>query len=352
MTRECVGGRGYFSGSNDWRVLDGTGRDRTERDEATETGTKRTTHSASDALAMLLARFGYLLALLAVGWLARAAGLLDERRRELVTAAAYYVALPALVFDSTYDQPLIRLLSPTLVVGVWGVIGAMVVVGWVAHRDVPSPAVRSAAVVQSYHTNLGYFGLPLVAATLGETATATASLVLGVGALAQIPLTIAVLVTLADAEVSLRTEVRTILTNPVILALVVGLAAGQVGLSVPAPAGTALGLVASLALPLALLGVGSSLQLDALGADAERTSTVVVLKLLVMPALAWLTFTALGADRPTLQAGVAMLAMPTAVSTYVYVSEHGGDERVASANVIATTLASLATLFVLFGVVL
>jgi predicted permease len=45
-----------------------------------------------------------------------------------------------------------------------------------------------------------------------------------------------------------------------------------------------------------------------------------------------------------------MFGSPTAVSTYVYANELGGDERFASIAIFATTLASLATLLVLFRV--
>ena len=40
-----------------------------------------------------------------------------------------------------------------------------------------------------------------------------------------------------------------------------------------------------------------------------------------------------------------MLAMPTAVSTYIYASELGGDRDLASATVVATTVAAVVTLF-------
>ena len=46
-----------------------------------------------------------------------------------------------------------------------------------------------------------------------------------------------------------------------------------------------------------------------------------------------------------------MFGAPTAVSTYVYVSELGGDTEFASMNVFVTTLTSLVTLFVLLQVI-
>lgn len=107
------------------------------------------------------------------------------------------------------------------------------------------------------------------------------------------------------------------------------------------PVDTGLGLLGELALPLALLGVGASLQLDAAALDPRGTGTVVALKVAVMPALAFGVFSVLAASQVAVATAVVMFGMPSAVSTYVYATELGGDARFASVSVFATTVASL-----------
>ena len=121
--------------------------------------------------------------------------------------------------------------------------------------------------------------------------------------------------------------------------------------AVPAPAATGLDWLGSLALPLALLCVGASLDVDAPEIDLGATGTVVALKVLVMPAIAVAVFAGFGVDAATFTAAVVMLGMPTAVSTYVFAAELGGDAEFASLNVFVTTLASVASLFVLIELV-
>ena len=297
---------------------------------------------------------GRLLALLAVllfGAGLRTTGILDRRRTELLNAFAYYVALPALIFVSTYDRAIGDLLSPALVGGLLLVLFTTVGLAALVHRNRDSSARRSVAIVQSYHSNLGYLGLPLVAATFDASVTAIASVVLGVVTLTQMPLTILVLSTLNGADVSLAKELRGLATNPVLATLVGGLAVGSLGLSIPSAAATGLDAVGSLALPIALLCVGASLQVDPADVDLEATATVVALKIGLMPVLAWSVFSTLAVDSATFTASVVMFGTPTAVSTFVFANELGGDREFASLNVFVTTLLSIATLFVLITLV-
>ncbi|WP_262179971.1 AEC family transporter [Haloarcula laminariae] len=292
----------------------------------------------------VLEQLGFMLVFLAVGAAARSVSLLTERRTKTLTAVAFYVALPALIFTSTFDRPLRELISPALLVGLWIVIGATAAVGWVVHRRRANDARRSVAIVQSYHGNMGFLGLPLVAATLGGEATAVASVVLGLGALTHVPATVFTLIRINDSDASLSGELRALATNPVLISLAAGIAASVGGLGVPAVAVAGLDAVSTLALPLALLCVGAKLD-TGLSLSALRPATgVVLLKVVWMPVLGWAVFSALSLGPTALSAAVIMFGSPTAVSTYVYTSELGGDAAFASMNVVVTTVASLGTL--------
>lgn len=299
----------------------------------------------------LLVRLLSLLVVLLLGTGLRESGILDAGRTATLNAVAYYVALPALIFVSTYDRAIGDLLSPALVTGLLFVLFAMAAVAWLVHRGRGSKGRQSVAVIQSYHSNLGYLGLPLVAATFDADVTAIASVVLGVVTLAQLPMSILVLSTLNGADAAVANELRGLAKNPVLAALIAGLAIGSVGLTVPGPAATGLDAVGSLALPLALLCVGASLQVDLPAVDFGATGSVIALKIVCMPVLAWSVFSALAVDAATFTAVVVMFGTPTAVSTYVFAAELGGDTEFASLNVFATTLASIGTLFVLITLV-
>ncbi|WP_435064012.1 AEC family transporter [Halobaculum sp. EA56] len=288
----------------------------------------------------------FMLALLGVGLAGRRAGLLTPRRRDALTDAAFFLALPALVYSSTYAQPLGEVLSVRLVAGVAGVLAAGIGLSWLVHRRRPDAAARSVALVQSYHSNLGFLGLPIVAATFGAGAVEAgkASVILGVGALVQVPATVTLLSLANDADADLVGEAASLVRNPVLLALGGGLGSAAVGWAPPAPAVTGLSWLAEAALPLALLGVGASLALDGASIDYPTVGAVAGMKLLAMPLNALVVFSALGGAHSTVRAGVVMFAMPTAVSTFVYATALDGDAGLASINVFATTVLSVVTL--------
>lgn len=289
-------------------------------------------------------KLGYMLALLGAGLVAKATGVVTESRRDGLTFFAFYVALPALVFSSTYAQPISEVVTPTLMLGLWAVMFLMIGVSLLVHRSVAGRGARSVAIVQSYHSNFGFLGLPLVASTFGPITTAKASIILGAGSLTQVPVTIAVLVSVNDADVAFRDELIEVLKTPVIPALVTGLLFSYVGLGVPSMLASGLDAVASLALPIALVCVGASLSAETGSFDVRTVGSVVGLKVFVMPALALLVFSVMGSDWSTVQAGVTMFAAPTAVSTFVYTNELGGDPGLASMNVFVTTVVSVGTL--------
>ena len=299
----------------------------------------------------LAVRFAYMFLLVAVGVGGRRVGLLTQHRNERLGQVAFYVLMPSLIFVSTYDEDLGALLSLDLVVGLLSVLALLIVLAWVSNRRGEN-RVRSVSLIQSYHGNFGYFGVPVVAATLGSTAAAIASVILGLASVIQIPLTVSVLVGMNDAEAAFGAEVKSVVTNPMLLALAVSLCFASFGLPVPEAVDASLEGVSSLALPVALLAVGGSLNPAGSGIPLGRTGMVVGLKVLVMPLVAYVVFTGLGTDVLTRNAAIVMFGSPTAVSTYVYATELGGDAEFASVNVFATTLASIASLFLLLQFVL
>ena len=146
----------------------------------------------------LLGRFAYMLLLVAVGLGARRFGVLTGARNRRLSQLAFYIFLPALIFTSTNDRRLGAILSVELGAVTVATITILLALAWVVNLG-GTDETRSVALVQSYHGNLGFFGVPVVAATLGSSATGTASVILGLAALLHAAPTVYDAVTLAGA---------------------------------------------------------------------------------------------------------------------------------------------------------
>lgn len=288
-----------------------------------------------------------ILILLVIGLVSREAGVLTSGRVRILNKIAFYIALPALVFHSIYSRSLREIFSLPLVLGFCSVILLTLGVGWVVFRKTEKNPKRSVAITQSYHGNLGYMGLPVVAMALGDAAGAKASLLLGVGSTIQIPLTTTLLVHLNKSSAELTERMKRVALNPVLLALIGGLVFSYLNISIPqAPEGV-ISLISKTALPIALLGVGASLKMKIRGGDLRTITEVSALKMALMPALGYIVFSMLNVGGLSFKTGMLMLGMPIAISTFIYAKELGGDENFASLNISLTTIISIISISIL-----
>ncbi len=289
-----------------------------------------------------------ILGLLGLGIFGKQVGLLTSYRAEFLNKLAFYVALPALVFHSVLSAPSLgEIFSLDLIIGFLLVVFIISGVAFLVLRDVEDNARRSVSIVQSYHGNLGYIGLPVVSMALGAKAGGEASMILGLCSPFQITLTMSILATLNAAGTDVRQSLKRIFLNPVLIALVLGVLFSYFSLPVHPVPRRVFSLLSRLALPIALLGAGASLDLEKPTGELSLIGRVLGSKLILMPIIGLGVFTILGVNGLSLKTGLLMLAMPTAVSTYIYSREFGGDEKLASLDISIITLVSLLTISIL-----
>lgn len=291
----------------------------------------------------------YILAILVIGFALKKVGLLTDTRVDFLNKLAFYIALPALIFHSIYSRTLKDIFSPLLILGFCIVLFSVLALGWTIFQRIGEDRKKSVAITQSYHGNIGYMGLPVVAIALGGAAGGRASLLLGIGSMVQIVLTTLILVHLNSPSGELSSKLRRVIINPVLLSLIVGLAFSLFNLTLPETADSIISIISDAALPIALLGVGASIRLEAQDKEWKNPALVLGLKMIFMPILGWIVLSLLGVDIVSLKTGVLMLGMPTAVSTFIYSKELGGDEEFASLNISLTTLFSMVSISILLA---
>jgi malonate transporter len=298
-----------------------------------------------------MSRLAGMMVVLILGTALRHWGVLNERRTETLNRITYVLALPSLIFVSTFNRSITALMTPSLLFGSLATLFVTFGVAKVIYDRINEPARQSVATVQSYHSNLGYLGFPLVAATFDEEVTAVASLILGVVSLTQVALTIFVLTSINEGNTTIRSEMSQLASNPILFALIAGILIGELSATPPIIIISGLDFAGMFALPLALVCVGASFQIRGIQSDTYLTVSILVIKLALMPIVAAVVFGVLVDNPAVFTAAVVMFATPTAVSTYVFSTELGGDTNFASFNVFVSTFVSIFSLLMIITTV-
>lgn len=195
-------------------------------------------------------------------------------------------------------------------------------------------------------TNIGYLGIPLIVALLGERAAGPTIL----AAIVDQTIVVSAALAMAQTDVSgarhwtegIRDALARAAFNPFLLSIFAGAVFSAFRWPVPTPADEIVRLLANAAGPCALFAIGVSL---ARPDDRPRSAILalpVAAKLLVHPLLAWLVMQHF-VDRFAVTAGVLAAALPTAGWVFIFAQRYHADAARISATILFTTALAFAS---------
>lgn len=267
-----------------------------------------------------------------------------EQQRWL-DAFTFYVALPALLFQSVRIVPpgasdLFGFLAITTTV-----TGLMFVAGWLIGRGNPAgdhPAVFGLA---ASYSNIGYMGPALTVAILGPTAGAPAAFVFCADVL--LIFTIWPLMIGRDTQGWSRVlhPLRKVMTHPFIIATIAGLLFAQSGLPLPASIDAPLTGFQNAAAPTALFSLGLTLARNRGGKVEPRLAACLAVKLVGHPLAVALAFIVMsGFDPIWVATAIIMGALPPAANVYIMARAEGISVPLSARTVLYGTAFSAVTL--------
>jgi len=284
--------------------------------------------------------------LIGLGHLLRRLNFFTPALVEGLSRLVFYVAVPALLYDSISNSDLGRTFDWVVASTAWVLVSTIAFALYLASRRL-KPDLRGSFVQGIFRSNLAFVGLPICEGAYGTPALAPAAVFIGL----MVPLFnfLAVLVLLlphhsGNLRNSLRPIARGLVTNPFIIGSGLGIAAAAAHFTLPALLGTSVEWVGRIALPLALLALGGSLKFKRLRAKTSLIALAASVKLIFYPALYLAGLLLFHRSGLLLQVPVILLATPTAVVSYITAREMKGSEELASGIVMATTLVSALTL--------
>ena len=296
----------------------------------------------------VLAGFATIGAVIGLGFLLAHIGVLRSDSQLLLTRLVFFVATPALLFQTLSTAPVGQILSPGLVVAALSFVGTAAVYLLLARTVWRRPAGDTVlGALSSAYVNAGNLGLPITVYVLG-TASFIAPVLL-MQLLVITPLAFAVLDALSsERRPSVFGTITRPLRNPITVGSFLGLLCSLAGWQVPASAAAPVGLIAGMAVPGVLLAYGVSLRLDPrpiAGGSGAELAVVCVLKLLVQPVLAYAAARWLfDLEGRALLAATVVAALPTAQNIFVYATRYDRATTLARDSIFVTTVLSVPVL--------
>ncbi|MDO9457976.1 AEC family transporter [Nocardioides sp.] len=288
----------------------------------------------------VLAGFATIAVIIGLGMLLAHTGVIDEAGQRTLSAVAFFLASPALLFTVLQDNDVERIFSGTLVAVVAGVVATVSVTATVARLRREELGRTVIASMCSSYCNAGNLGLPIAAYVLGDAALIAPVLLLQMLVLQPLALTV-LDVAASPTRPSWSRVVTRPLRNPITVASIAGVAVALSGVTVPAAVNDPLALVGGMAVPSMLLAYGVSLRLGPLpgrGVPPGELGLAVGLKLLVQPAAAYAVGLAVGLEDAALLAVAVISALPTAQNVFVIAGRYGRAELLARDAIFVSTL--------------
>jgi malonate transporter len=262
---------------------------------------------------------------------------------------AFNLALPALVASLLARQPLAQAFDPRFFAALLGA-GAIVFAATAAVTGLRArwaPGLIGSHAQAATNGNLGFLGVPLLLAVLGERATGPIAMGVLVEVGLLMPLGIALMSAgrgRAGGPRNLLGELaRGTLLNPIVLGVMAGAAVGLAGTRLPAPVDRFLSFLGGSAGPTALFALGGSLAGRHLARDWAAVTGLAAAKLLAYPALAWVLLRAAGVEPMAVAAGVLIAALPTAANVFVFAQRYQAAPERISAEILLSTVVGAVT---------
>lgn len=283
-----------------------------------------------------------------LGWGVHRRGFLPAGFIEPANRLVYYVAIPAMIFQSITKSTLRDWFNPLVIILSLIALTCVYVCAWgTSHAARQDRSLAGTFIQSSGHGNLGYIGLAVAYYFLGDNGLVQASVIAGFMMIWQNILSVMALQFYAPdtgKTFGFRMYVAKVMGNPVIVSIIVGMFISLIGISVPLILQRSLSIISGLALPTALLIIGASLSLERIRFFAVPAVSAAAIKLMVLPALGWGLYRLCHVMAVDMVPGLILLASPTATVSYVMAKEMHGNPDLAVATISASTLMSAGTI--------
>lgn len=261
-----------------------------------------------------------------------------------------YVALPALFFQLLARTPFEQLTEWTFILG--SVVATYIVFSlmFVLSMLMPDGNIAESTIkgLSAAYGNIGYMGPGLALLAFGEQAAVPVALIFCFENIVHFTVAPMMMALAGDDDRPLPQlalgVVRRIVLHPFIIATAAGVCAAYFRFQPWLPVERLLSYLSSAAAPCALFAMGVTLSLRPLQRIPSEMAPIAILKLIAHPLLCYVVLSWIGNFSPEWVFSAVLLAsLPTATNVFVIAQQYNVWVQRASASVLITTCASVAT---------
>ena len=284
--------------------------------------------------------------LMAIGYIIKRTGMMNETSVKQVNSVIFKIFLPLLVFLNIYNTELAESFnSKLLLYAVAGVLIQFVLSLCLVILVEKENSRRGVMLQGMFRSNFVLFGIPISTALFGDQAAGLAAILIAV----IIPLYNVLAVISPEIFNGRRPNILKILlgivTNPLIIGSVVGVLFLLFHIELPTVLYETVSDISGIATPLAFIILGASFNFGDVGKYARELSLVLGCKLVFFPVLFLGIALLLGFRDAPLAVLLTVFGAPIAVSSFTMAQQMGGDHALAGQLVVFSSIFSVVTMF-------
>lgn len=285
---------------------------------------------------------------LALGYLARCTGAVDEVFLNRLTRLVFSMMFPFMTFHNIYSASWENVPSITLIVFVGsGILALELVLLLTVPRLVKENSRRGVIIQALYRSNFVLFGLPLTTTLYGAEKTAVAAMLVTV-VLTIYNVTSVIILELfnqGSGSLTVKGLLGKLTRNPMLQGCCIGLIFFALKIKLPSCLANPISSFANMTTPLAMFALGGTLRFDAMRNNLRFLVPTLLGKLFFIPMILVTLAYLIGLRGIELFLVVAVFGTPVASGSYPMAISMGGDGELAGQLVFTSTVLSIVTLF-------
>lgn len=298
-----------------------------------------------------ISSFGIVLPLflfMAVGYLLRRVGLIDDNFASKLSRFIYRFAMPVMITYNLYSSDLKSEFDGKIIIYAIASTAVLITLLWIVVPRVVSDRAKAGVIIQAiFRSNFMLFAVHIMKGlypkdSLGMTLVLVAVMTITYNFAAVIVLSA---FGCEQGNLNFKKALLDILTNPLIIGSVVGVVLSLTGVKFGTLIDGTFSDIAGLGTPLALITLGGQFKFTNAKKNVGYIISGCVGRLIAVPAVFIGIAILLGFRGMDLSLVLAMSASPAAVSSYIMASQAGCDGKLAGEIVVFSSAFSVFTIF-------